>query len=71
MKSAYYVATIVRAYRNMIDACYEGAAVSDDIHFWMEELQKVSHRPYTTGFYFGKSGKRGINFGRFPIYPSL
>ena len=60
MKSAYYVATIVRAYRNMIDACYEGAAVSDDIHFWMEELQKVSHRPYTTGFYFGKPEKGAL-----------
>ncbi|MFR6290940.1 MAG: peptidase U32 family protein [Peptococcaceae bacterium] len=60
MKSAYYVATIVRAYRNMIDARYEGAAVSDDIHFWMEELQKVSHRPYTTGFYFGKPEKGAL-----------
>lgn len=54
MKSAYYVATIIRAYRNMIDACFDGATVSDDISFWLEELQKVSHRPYTTGFYYGK-----------------
>lgn len=60
MKSAYYVATIVRAYRNMIDACYEGAAVSDDIHFWMEELQKVSHRPYTTGFISAKRKKGAL-----------
>lgn len=60
MKSAYYVATIIRAYRNMIDACFEGAAVSGDIHFWMEELQKVSHRPYTTGFYFGKPEKGAL-----------
>lgn len=54
MKSAYYVATIVRAYRNMIDAYYEEAKISSDISFWMNELQKVSHRPYTSGFYFGK-----------------
>lgn len=54
MKSAYYVATITRAYRNMIDACFEGAAVSGELQFWLDELQKVSHRPYTTGFYFGK-----------------
>ena len=60
MKSAYYVATIIRAYRNMIDACFEGAKVSGDIHFWMEELQKVSHRPYTTGFYFGKPEKGAL-----------
>ncbi len=54
MKSAYYVASIIRAYRNMIDAYYGDAAISGDIQFWMDELQKVSHRPYTTGFYFGK-----------------
>ncbi|MBQ5614851.1 MAG: U32 family peptidase C-terminal domain-containing protein, partial [Peptococcaceae bacterium] len=60
MKSAYYVATIIRAYRNMIDACFEGAAVSDDIHFWLDELQKVSHRPYTTGFYYGKPEKGAL-----------
>ncbi len=54
MKSAYYVASIIRAYRNMIDAYYGEASISDDIQFWMDELQKVSHRPYTTGFYFGK-----------------
>jgi len=60
MKSAYYVATIIRAYRNMIDACYDGAQVSGDIQFWMEELQKVSHRPYTTGFYYGKPEKGAL-----------
>ena len=54
MKSAYYVASIIRAYRNMIDAYYGEAAISGDIQFWLDELQKVSHRPYTTGFYFGK-----------------
>jgi len=54
MKSAFYVASIVRAYRNMIDANYNQHEVSDDLAFWMDELQKVSHRPYTTGFYFGK-----------------
>ena len=60
MKSAYYVATIIRAYRNMIDACFDGAEISGDLGFWMEELQKVSHRPYTTGFYFGKPEKGAL-----------
>jgi len=60
MKSAYYVATIIRAYRNMIDACFDGATICGDLHFWMEELQKVSHRPYTTGFYFGKPEKGAL-----------
>ncbi len=60
MKSAYYVATIIRAYRNMIDACFGEAKVSGDIQFWMDDLQKVSHRPYTTGFYFGKPEKGAL-----------
>ncbi len=54
MKSAYYVATVVRAYRNGIDACFGDAALEADPGFWMEELQKVSHRPYTSGFCFGR-----------------
>lgn len=60
MKSAFYVSTVVRAYRNMIDACFEGAKISGDVHFWLEELQKISHRPYTTGFYFGKPEKGAL-----------
>lgn len=56
VKSSYYVATIIQAYRREIDKYlsdpdgyeYDGAAY--------EEICKVSHRPYTTGFYFGKPG---------------
>lgn len=61
VKSAYYVATVVKAYRDAIDAY-----LTDPDHYtfdssWMEELQKVSHREYTTGFYFGKpSGNEQI-----------
>jgi putative protease len=46
MKTPYYVATVVRAYRNKIDG-----TMPDDI--LMEELEAVSHRPYSTGFYEG------------------
>ncbi|MBQ9790514.1 MAG: U32 family peptidase C-terminal domain-containing protein, partial [Clostridia bacterium] len=53
MKSPYYVATVVNAYRRVIDAYYEGGckkfAVSDEIK---RELLKASHRKYTTGFTF-------------------
>lgn len=50
MKSVHYVATIVKVYRQAIDA-YE----RDPEHFrvlpeWVEELEKISHRPYTRGF---------------------
>ena len=54
MKSLHYVATVIKTYREAMDA-YE----ADPEHFsvraeWLEELEKISHRPYTTGFYFGR-----------------
>lgn len=54
VKNELYVATVVKAYREAIDAYFEtgeGYKVSDEI---MTELTKVSHREYTDGFYFGK-----------------
>jgi len=53
MKSIHYVATVVKAYREAIDCYFEDPAafVPDK---WLEELEKISHRPYTTGFYFKK-----------------
>lgn len=44
-KKAFYVTTVVNAYRNVLD----GKPVADFAH----ELEVVSHRPYSTGFYFG------------------
>lgn len=46
-KKAYYVACVVNAYRQVLD----GAPAQQ----WMPELEKVSHRPYGTGFYFGRA----------------
>ncbi|GAB6108855.1 peptidase U32 family protein [Fusibacter bizertensis] len=51
MKTIYYVASIVRAYRKAIDEFYkdpEGYVYNPE---WFEELQKVSHREFTNGFY--------------------
>jgi len=59
IKSSYYVATVVKAYRQVIDAYYsdpEGYAFDS---YWLEELKKVSHREYTTGFYFGEAEEKG------------
>lgn len=50
MKSVYYVASVVATYRKAIDAYYREG---DRFHVhseWREELEKVSHRPYTTAF---------------------
>lgn len=54
MKGIYYVASVVRAYRAALDAI---AREGDSYSFrkeWLEELCKISHRGYTTGFLFGQ-----------------
>ncbi len=54
MKSAFYVATVVSAYRKALDRYLNGP---EDYAFdpaWMAELKKVSHRAFTTGFYFDR-----------------
>ena len=52
MKSVYYVAAVVAAYRKAIDSYYELGAAFSVRPEWREELEKVSHRPYTTAFAF-------------------
>ena len=51
MKTIYYVASIVRAYRQAIDKFYEDPENYVYNPEWYAELQKVSHREFTTGFY--------------------
>ncbi len=51
MKSLYYVATAARVYRDAIDRLWIDPTDIDPR--WREELEKVSHRPYDTGFLFG------------------
>ena len=46
-KKAYYVACVVNAYRQVLD----GANPKD----FLRELDCISHRPYSTGFYFGRA----------------
>ncbi|MDO4983707.1 MAG: U32 family peptidase [Eubacteriales bacterium] len=54
MKSAYYCAVVTNAYRQAIDAAITGKPLDK---IWIEETEKVSHRPYTTGFYYGDPGQ--------------
>jgi putative protease len=54
MKSSYYVATVTKAYREVIDAYYNDPKNYEFDTKWLEEISKASHREYTTGFYFGK-----------------
>lgn len=54
MKSSYYVATVVKAYREAIDAYYENPQGYRFNKEWLEDISKASHREYTTGFYLNK-----------------
>jgi putative protease len=56
MKSSYYVATVIKAYRQAIDSYLENPKGYVFKKEWLEEIAKASHRDYTTGFYFGKPG---------------
>ncbi len=56
VKSEFYVATVVKAYRQAIDAYLEDPENYKFDPENLAELKKVSHRDYTTGFYFGKPG---------------
>ena len=51
MKSLYYVATVTRAYRKAIDAL-EGFPEASDWKDYRDELFNVSHREFSTGFFF-------------------
>ncbi len=54
MKSPYYVATVVNAYRRRIDAILSGTASPEHTALLERELNAASHRPYSSGFYFGE-----------------
>ncbi len=54
MKSVHYVASIVKAYRAAIDSYCQSPDGFQLKQEWIDELGKVSHRQYTTGFYYNK-----------------
>ncbi|MBR3146551.1 MAG: U32 family peptidase [Eubacterium sp.] len=62
MKSVYYVAATVRAYRLAIDAYYddpEGCKPDSEL---LDEVGKASHRNFTTGFFYGDPGDSAQNY---------
>jgi len=62
MKSVHYVATVVRAYRIALDKYMENP---DKYHLppeLLEEVSKVSHRGYTTGFFFKRPESEDHNY---------
>ncbi len=53
-KSAYYAAMTTAAYRHAVDAAAVGRPLEP---VWRAEVDKVSHRHYSTGFWFGQPGQ--------------
>lgn len=53
-KSAYYAAIVTGAYRHVIDAVAQGRPIDP---VWRDEVEHVSHRIYSTGFYYGEPGQ--------------
>lgn len=59
-KSAYYVALMTNAYRQALDAAMEGRLPEPWV---LEEVNKISHREYSTGFFFGEEPGQNLNSG--------
>lgn len=59
MKSSYYVASVVRAYRLALDSYMNDTKGYMFKQEWLDELSKASHREFGTGFYFGKPDAKG------------
>ena len=57
VKSEYYLATVIRAYRMAIDSYYNDPEKYVFDESLLNEVKKVSHRDFTTGFYFGQANQ--------------
>ncbi len=53
-KSAYYTAIVTGAYRAAIDAAAAGVPLDP---VWRDEVEHISHRHYSTGFFYGPPGQ--------------
>lgn len=58
MKSFLYVATVTNVYRRAVDAWIDGTVSDEMLNIWCNELDTVSHRPYTWGFMFSKENSQ-------------
>lgn len=62
VKSEFYVATVVKVYRDAIDRYFENPEQFRVDPEWRAELEKVSHRGYTTGFYLDPPDDSAHNY---------
>ena len=63
MKSVHYVASVIKVYRQAIDSYYENSHDYQVKKEWIEELNKGSHREYSTGFYLNKTTEKDQIYG--------
>jgi len=61
MKSEYYLATVVNAYRRAIDEYYEKGKDYKDNALFQTELRKTAHRAFTTAYLLGEND-RTVNY---------
>lgn len=62
VKSSYYVATVVRSYRMIIDSYYDNSFSYEKAEKMLDEIKKVSYRDYTEGFYLEKPSEKAQNY---------
>jgi len=62
MKSVHYVATISRVYRQALDSYFANPDNYQVQEEWLEEIAKVSHRDYTTGFFLEQPSAKAQNY---------
>ena len=60
MKGIYYVSNAVKVYKDALNSYYSGKYEYNPK--WREELESISNRSYTEGFYHGKAGVESLNY---------
>jgi len=53
-RAADYVATVIKTYREAIDAYYESTFIKEKVKIWMENLATVYNRGFWSGYYLGQ-----------------
>jgi putative protease len=61
MKSEYYLATVINAYRRALDEYYEKGESYKQNPLFQLELDKTAHREFTTAYFYGKND-RTVNY---------
>nr|WP_237729809.1 U32 family peptidase C-terminal domain-containing protein [Petrotoga sp. 8T1HF07.NaAc.6.1] len=62
MKSSYYAGVTTKVYRQAIDSYYNKEYTMELLDSLKKELESVSHREYTSGFYFNKPDENSQNY---------